>query len=94
MFQKKNVLYEDHTANNSATKQFLYATIVTSLIYLLFVTFSLVFPKLLCSSTKANLLENNSLLFFLSSVFISKFGFYQTFCLNSMTLCAFFNTNL
>ena len=45
MFQKKNVLYEDHTANNSATKQFLYATIVTSLIYLLFVTFSLVFPK-------------------------------------------------
>ena len=45
MFQKKNVLYEDHTANNSTTKQFLHATIVESLTYLLFFTFSLVFPK-------------------------------------------------
>ena len=50
--------------------------------------------KMHYSSTQKFFFQNHFLFFFVTSLFISTYGFNQTFWLNLMPLCFFFNSNL
>ena len=91
-FPEKNLLYDSEL--DSDTNYFLLASFVISLIDLYFFHIFHSFSKtaLLISLKKS--FSKSFFTFFLTSVFMSMYGFNQAFWLNLMTLCTFFKTNL
>ena len=77
----------------SEAKLFLLPSVVTSLMSLWFLTFSIAFQKLHYSSTWKKIFLKIIFCILFASVFISIYDFSQAFWLNLTTLWAFFNSN-